>query len=299
MSNVKVLDCTLRDGGYINDWKFGCKNIKDIINNLERANIDIVEVGFIRNVESDKESSQFTSVEEIKEYITPKKPGILYAVMIEYHNHVENQIAAYDGTSVDLIRITFRRNEWEGTQKVVRKLMKKGYKVCVQPVGTALYDDYSILDLLKDVNEIKPYAFYLVDTLGTMYRYDMRKFFYLIDNNLSQDICLGFHSHNNLQMSFSNAQEMIQLNHQRTIIVDSSCYGMGRGVGNLATELFIDYINNNIEQRYSLVPVLKIVDKYLMPIYAEQRWGYDLPYFLSATVKCHPNYATYLMKKET
>lgn len=299
MSNVKVLDCTLRDGGYINDWKFGCKNIKDIINNLERANIDIVEVGFIRNVESDKESSQFTSVEEIKEYITPKKPGILYAVMIEYHNHVENQIAAYDGTSVDLIRITFRRNEWEGTKKVVRKLMKKGYKVCVQPVGTALYDDYSILDLLKDVNEIKPYAFYLVDTLGTMYRYDMRKFFYLIDNNLSQDICLGFHSHNNLQMSFSNAQEMIQLNHQRTIIVDSSCYGMGRGVGNLATELFIDYINNNIEQRYSLVPVLKIVDKYLMPIYAEQRWGYDLPYFLSATVKCHPNYATYLMKKET
>ncbi len=299
MSSIKVLDCTLRDGGYINDWKFGCDNIKEIIDNLVCANIDIIETGFIRNVECDKDSSIFTSVEDIREYITPKKPETLYAVMIEYHNHVEKQIATYDGTSVDIIRITFRRYEWEETKRVVKELMEKGYKVCIQPVGTATYDDQSILNLLKDVNEIKPYAFYLVDTLGMMYRHDMRKFFYLIDNNLSQDICLGFHSHNNLQMSFANAQEMIRLNRNRTIIVDTSCYGMGRGVGNLNTELFIDYINNNIEQRYSLIPVLKIVDKYLMPIYAEQRWGYDLPYFLSATAKCHPNYATYLMKKET
>lgn len=299
MSKVKVLDCTLRDGGYINNWEFGHKNIRGIIDNLVSANIDIVETGFIRNIEHDEDSSVFTSVEDIKEYITPKKPGVLYAVMIEYHNHVENQITPYDGTSVDLIRITFRRKEWEGTKKVVKELIEKGYKICVQPVGTATYDDQSLLNLLKDVNELKPYAFYLVDTLGMMYRHDMRKFFYLIDNNLSQDICLGFHSHNNLQMSFANAQEMIRLNHQRTIIVDSSCYGMGRGVGNLTTELFIDYINNNIEQRYSLVPVLNIVDKYLMPIYAEQRWGYDLPYFLSATVKCHPNYAAHLVKKET
>ena len=247
MNNVKILDCTLRDGGYINDWKFGHNNIKGIINNLVSANIDIVETGFIRNVEYDKDTSVFTSIDDIKEYITPKKKNVLYAVMIEYHNHVENQIAPYDGSSADIIRITFRRKEWEGTKKVVKELMEKGYKVCVQPVGTATYDDQSLLNLLRDVNEIKPYAFYLVDTLGMMYRHDMRKFFYLIDNNLSQDICLGFHSHNNLQMSFANAQELIRLNHQRTIIVDSSCYGMGRGVGNLTTELFADYINNNIE----------------------------------------------------
>lgn len=299
MDNVKILDCTLRDGGYINNWEFGHRNIKGIIENLVSANIDIVETGFIRNVEYDENSSVFTSVEDIKQYISPKKEGVLYAVMIEYHNHVENQISPYDGSSVDVIRITFRRKEWEGTKKVVKELMEKGYKVCVQPVGTATYDDQSLLNLLRDVNEIKPYAFYLVDTLGMMYRHDMRKFFYLIDNNLSQDICLGFHSHNNLQMSFANAQEMVRLDHQRTIIVDSSCYGMGRGVGNLTTELFADYINNNVEQKYSLIPLLNIVDKYLMPIYAEQRWGYDLPYFLSATAKCHPNYAAHLMKKET
>ena len=100
-------------------------------------------------------------------------------------------------------------------------------------------------------------------------------------------------------MSFANAQEMIRLNRERTIIIDSSCYGMGRGVGNLATELITDYINNNLGQKYSLTPILNIVDKYIMPIYAQQRWGYDLPYFLSATYKCHPNYAAHLIRKET
>lgn len=299
MNKVMILDCTLRDGGYINNWKFGADNIKGIISNLVSANIDVIETGFIRNVKSDTDSSVFSSVEDIKEYIYPKKEGTLYAVMIEYHNHVEGQITPYDGNSIDVIRVTFRRKEWDGAKKVVKELIAKGYKVCVQPVGTATYDDQSLLNLLKDINELKPYAFYLVDTLGMMYRHDMRKFFYLIDNNLSQDICLGFHSHNNLQMSFANAQEMVRLNHQRTIIIDSSCYGMGRGVGNLTTELFADYINNNVEQKYSLIPLLNIVDKYLMPIYAEQRWGYDLPYFLSATAKCHPNYAAHLLKKET
>lgn len=85
----------------------------------------------------------------------------------------------------------------------------------------------------------------------------------------------------------------------RNIIIDCSCYGMGRGVGNLNTELLIDYINKIHAQTYSMTPVLSVIEKYLMPIYTEHRWGYDLPYLLSASVNCHPNYASYLMKKET
>lgn len=299
MSNVKILDCTLRDGGYINNWNFGKNNIKSIIKNLNNANIDIIETGFLRPIEHDENSSVFNTVEQIKELISPKKSGALYTAMIENRNYSSLSLPKYDGTSIDVIRVTFRKTEWQDAKKTIKDIVSKGYKVCVQPVGSATYDDQSMLNLIRDVNEIKPYAFYIVDTLGMMYRNDMRKFFYLIDTNLSKDICLGYHSHNNLQMAFSNAQEMTRLNNQRTIILDSSCYGMGRGVGNLATELIVDYINNNIEQKYSLIPILNIVDKYLMPIYAEQRWGYDLPYFLSAIVKCHPNYASYLMKKET
>lgn len=299
MYSTKILDCTLRDGGYINNWKFGERVIKNIISNLEEARIDIIECGFIRKVGADIDSSVYSSMQQFAKVISPKKKNTLYAVMIEYHNHVEDLIPYYDGLGADIIRITFRRKEWKEAKHTVIELIEKGYHVCVQPVGTATYDDEELLNLIKDVNKIKPYAFYLVDTLGMMYRHDMRRFFYLIDNNLSRDISVGFHSHNNLQMSFANAQEMIRLANRRNIIIDSSCYGMGRGVGNLATELLADYINNTIGQNYSLMPILNIVDKYLMPIYAEQRWGYDLPYFIAATVKCHPNYAAYLMKKET
>lgn len=299
MKNVKVLDCTLRDGGYINNWEFGEENIKNIISNLVSANVDIIECGFIRNVERNEDSSVYNSMSQLSDVINHKAPNTLYAVMIEYHNRVENLIPEVDGNGADIIRITFRRREWTEARIAVKQLIQKGYKVCVQPVGTVSYDNESLIQLIKDVNELQPYAFYLVDTLGVMYIQDVKRLFSLIDNNLSKDICIGFHSHNNLQMSFANAQEMVTLANERNIIVDTSCYGMGRGVGNLATELFTDYINNHIEQRYSLTPILNIVEKYLMPFFAKQKWGYDLPYFLSATVKCHPDYAAYLLRRET
>ena len=297
--SVKVLDCTLRDGGYINNWLFGKSEIRSIISGLQESHVNIIECGFIRHEIYNPDRSVFCSMDQVRDALLPKEKGVLYSVMIEQHNHADDLIPMFDGTAADIIRVTFRRKEWDETKRTIASLIEKGYKVCVQPVGTAAYDDQSLISLLNDVNNLKPYAFYLVDTLGVMYRHDMRRMFYLIDQNLSSNIVLGFHSHNNLQMSFSNAQEIIRLAHKRSIIIDSSCYGMGRGVGNLATELILDYINNSIEQRYSLTPVLNIIDKYLMPIYAEHRWGYDLPYFLSGTMKCHPNYAAHLLRKET
>lgn len=300
MRNVRILDCTLRDGGYINDWQFGKHVITDIIGNLEDSGIDIIECGFLRPVKHKEDSSVFSSVSQIEKVKTPKKASSIFVAMIELNNFRPELLDEdYTGRSVDGIRLTFRKKEWEQAKIVGQEIIEKGYKLFIQPVGTCTYSDDELLPLLKDVNKLRPYAFYLVDTLGMMYRDDMRRFFYLIDNHLDQDICIGFHSHNNLQLSFANAQELIRLNQKRETIIDTSVYGMGRGVGNLATELFVDYINNNIEQRYSLIPILNIADKYLMPIYAKQRWGYDLPYFLSATVKCHPNYAAYLVHRQT
>ena len=119
MNNVKVLDCTLRDGGYINHWKFGKKTIKAIVDNLVSANIDIVETGFIRNVEYEENSSVFSSVDQIKEVITPKVQGTLYAAMIEQQNYDGNLISNYDGSSIDMIRLTFHKAEWEETKKTI------------------------------------------------------------------------------------------------------------------------------------------------------------------------------------
>lgn len=299
MSRISILDCTLRDGGYINQWEFGHSAIKDIISNLIMAGMDIVECGFMRDLPYSKDKSVFSCVSQIVPFITPKKAHTLYVAMIALGDISPEKILPYDGTSIDGIRLTFHKHEWNTAKEVAATLMDKGYKVFVQPVGTTSYSDAELLALIDDVNRLHPFAFYLVDTLGIMYRNDLLRFFYLIDHNLAQGIKVGFHSHNNLQLSFANAQELLRMNSVREIIIDSSVYGMGRGVGNLSSELLAEYINTNIEHRYAIMPLLTIAEKYLMSIYAEHRWGYDLPYFLSATVKCHPNYASYLLNKGT
>lgn len=299
MNKVSILDCTLRDGGYINQWKFGKEEINDIITGLTYAGIDIIECGFLRDVPYDPNQSVFSCVSQITPLIAPKQKNSMYVAMIALGDIAPEEILPNDGSSIDGIRLTFHKHEWEEAKRTATTLMEKGYRIFIQPVGTTSYSDAELLQLISDVNRLEPFAFYLVDTLGILYRHDLLRLFYLIDHNLNPTVKVGFHSHNNLQLSFSNAQELMRMNTKREIIIDASVYGMGRGVGNLATELLAEYINVNIVQKYRISHLLAIADRYLFSIYAEQRWGYDLPYFLSAVEKCHPNYAAYLLQKET
>ena len=110
---------------------------------------------------------------------------------------------------------------------------------------------------------------------------------------------MGYHSHNNLQMSFANAQKLLEYKTDRTLILDCSANGMGRGAGNLCTELILNYYNREYDSRYRVLPILETVDKYITAISLSNRWGYSCPYFLAAAQDCHPNYASYLMSKQT
>jgi 4-hydroxy 2-oxovalerate aldolase len=301
MNNIHILDCTLRDGGYINDWKFGERTIKNIIKKLSQSNIDIIECGLLKEVHYDCNRSLFDHVSQIKKYIEPKGKDIQYVAMIDQPYISIDKISDYDGTSIDGIRVTFHEDESEISEalNLSKQLIEKGYKVFIQPVGTTSYTDEKLLQLIHEVNQLNPYAFYLVDTLGIMYKNNLLRLFHLLDHNLAPSICIGFHSHNNLQLSFSNAQELMSLRTKRKIIIDSSVFGMGRGAGNLCTELISQYINENIEQKYYAIPLLEIVDEYLSLFCEQPKWGYSVPYFLAATNNCHPNYAAYLINKQT
>ena len=123
--------------------------------------------------------------------------------------------------------------------------------------------------------------------------------FNLVDGNLHKGIVLGFHSHNNLQMSFSNAQELLQIETEREIIIDASVFGMGRGAGNLNTELITRYINDNISLKYDVVQILEVLDTHIKPLSMHYKWGYDAAYYIAAVSNCHPNYASFLLNKQT
>ena len=299
MSKIMILDCTLRDGGYINEWSFGKRTIKKVISKLSKSKVDIIECGFIEEEDSDENKSLFNSVETIREYIEPKNENVMYVGMIAQPYISIDKISDCDGKSIDGIRVTFHENEIDEALIYGKQLMEKGYKVFIQPVGTTSYSDSSLLTLIEKVNDLKPYSFYLVDTLGIMYKNDLLRMFHLLDNNLNDSIAIGFQSHNNLQLSFSNAQELLTLHTRRSIIIDSSVLGMGRGAGNLCTELVTHYINENIEEKYDTIPLLEIVDEDLRNIFSEAKWGYSIPYYLAAVNGCHPNYASYLINKQT
>ena len=300
MIKIRLLDCTLRDGGYCNNWTFGKKNIHKIINGLLESNLDIIEVGYIsQREEFNIERTQYTSFEQVGQFIPVNREGRIFVGMINYGEYNIDDIPKYDGSSVEGIRVTFHKKERVEALEFCSRLKEKGYKVFVQGMVSLSYTDDEFLDLIKRVNLFKPYAFYIVDSFGMMKGKDMKRLFYTVEHNLSHDIFIGFHSHNNMQLAYSNCLNLASIETNRSIIIDASVYGMGRGAGNLNTELFIQYLNENHNGNYKLKPLLTIIDEILDDFHKENYWGYNLPNYISAKNNAHPNYAGFLVDKNT
>lgn len=300
MKRIQILDCTLRDGGYCNDCCFGFENEKKIINGLLEANIDIIECGFFLNeIEYVKGQTRFTTMDQIAEIIPADREGKMFVALADHGKFSPDMLPEYDGTSLDGLRVAFhKKNRIEGIEDC-KKVKEKGYKVFVQAMVSLLYTDEEFLDLIHRINELEPYVFYIVDSFGMMKRKDLVRLFYLVEHNLKKNIRIGFHSHNNMQLAYSNAQSLADLQTDRELIIDSSVYGMGRGAGNLNTELFVQYLNENADGKYLLKPLLTIIDEILNGFYQTNPWGYSLPNYLSAAHNAHPNYAGYLDDKNT
>ncbi|MFW6015947.1 MAG: aldolase catalytic domain-containing protein [bacterium] len=300
MNKIKILDCTLRDGGYINNWNFGKDNIKKIITKLEKSNIDIIECGFLtKNIKYDDNCSKFDKIDRICQIIEKGHISSLKVCMINYGEYDIDNIPSNKGKYIDGIRVAFHKKDVEKALEFCKAISSKGYKLFIQPMVSISYSDEEFLDLIYKVNKIKTYAFYIVDSFGVMKRNDLLRLYYLVDHNLDKDIYVGYHSHNNLQLAFSNAQSLVDLKTTRKLIIDSCVFGMGRGAGNLNTELFIDYLNNINGSNYKEQPLLQIIDQILAPIYLNNYWGYSLPHYISAFHNCHPNYASFLDDKST
>ena len=300
MNNVYILDCTLRDGGYCNQWNFEYSNIKKIISCLIESNVEIVECGFLTDsINYERDKSKFTDLSQLEDIIPENRENKLFVLMVNYGDYDLNSLPVYDGKTIDGIRIAFHKNDVVGAIEDCKIIKNKGYKVFVQPMVSLSYYDEDFLKLIKKVNDFEPYAFYIVDSFGMMKSKDLTRLFYMIEHNLNEKVLIGFHSHNNMQLAYSNAQTLVSLRTNRNLIIDCSIYGMGRGAGNLNTELFIDFLNDNYCKRYKLKPILTIIDDVLNMFYQRKYWGYSLPNYISASYNAHPNYAIYLDAKRT
>lgn len=295
--NVELLDCTLRDGAYIVDSKFGENAIRGIIKKLQDANVEIIECGWLKNTPHVKGSSFYHVPEDLKQYLSRKSDHTVYTVMIDWDRYDVELLPENDGSSIDAVRIVFPHGRHREGIKVGEAIKRKGYQIFFQAANTLAYSDEELVELAQDMNEVKPVALSLVDTFGAMYEDDLERIAGVLDRELLPQIKLGFHSHNNQQLSFALSMSFVKMfkEKERRIIVDASLNGMGRGAGNTPTELIVNYLNQN-SYNYEMDSVMDAIDIYMEYFRENYEWGYSTPYFIAGMYCCHVNNIAYLLK---
>lgn len=303
MKNVKLLDCTLRDGGRIINCAFSDEQIKGISRGLTNANIDIVELGFLRsNCEYKGNSTFFTELDQLKPFIPEKKGNTMYVAFSDYGKEYGmwdfSRIKPRDKDGIDGFRVGFRKKDLKAALDTFKIVKDNGYTLFIQGVESLSYSDLEMLQAIEIINEIHPYSFGIVDTYGAMYKDDVLRFFSLLDHNLDEDIAIDFHSHNNMQLSFSFAQEVVEASRGvRPIIIDTTLEGLGKGTGNLNTELMVDYLNRKKYYTYDEDVIFDTIDEYIEWIKKDYTWEYQIPYFMAGIYSSHANNIIYLQDK--
>ena len=276
---IKVLDCTLRDGGYVNNWKFGSENIQRIIVLLLAAGIDYIECGFLQDTDYHPDKTIFTDPKQLPS-------GNNLCLMINYPAEILPE------QSDVILRVAFKKKDLKSAIEYCKTLKTKGHKLFINPMVTDSYTEDELIDLIEEVNEIEPIALTIADTIGEMTSDDIENLFRIINSRLRENIAICFHSHNNIQMSFANAQKLIEICKNRDLIIDSSIFGMGRGAGNLCTELITRHLG-----KYNMSDIMTVSRDYIMPIYEKHPWGCSAESYLGAINHCHPNYVKFLSDK--
>lgn len=301
MRKLNLLDCTLRDGGYVNDWEFGHSVITGTYKRLDVAGVDFIEVGFLddsRSFDINRTIAPNTDCyNEIFKNVSKK--NAIPVAMIDYGTCSIDHIGECSSSFIDGIRVIFKKDKIDEALPFCKAIKDKGYKLFIQAISITSYSDAEMLEYVQKINNIKPFAFSIVDTYGLLDKKTLTNYFNLIDNNLDLEIRVGYHAHNNFQLAFSNSMEFLALDTKRELVVDSTVYGMGKSAGNCASELISMHMNQKYGYDYDVSQFLEIFDTDLMAVYQKHYWGYQYNFYISAMQNCHPNYVQYLLDKKT
>ena len=294
--NIEVLDCTLRDGGYVNKWDFDIKVARETYRALSKAGVDIVELGY-HGTEKYFEASKyglfrFCSAQTVDE-VTKGIDGARLALMVDLGKFEVEDLKQYKNSKVSIIRIAFHKNKLKEAFEKITDIRQLGFKVSVNLMGYANYTEEEKSLAVDLMQRYKPDYVYFADTYGSLFPDEVEALFRKADP--IPGVVYGFHPHNNLQMGFADSLAAIKGGAK---IVDSSIFGMGRGAGNLPTEIMISYLQQSRPEKYNCIPVLNLIDKYFSELHKEHDWGYGLPYMISGIKSCHPDYATNLVARK-
>ena len=301
MRNRYLLDCTLRDGGYINDWEFGHDNILNIFERVVASGVDVIEIGFLDDRRTfDMNRSIMPDTDSIgRIYGGLDRKGVMVVGMIDYGTCDISNIKPCGESFIDGIRVIFKKPKMHAAMEYCRQLKELGYKVFSQLVSVTVYSDDDLKEIAGIANEIKPYALSMVDTYGLLNPTELKHIMDVLDVNLDPDIILGFHAHNNFQLGYVNATTALDYDSDRDILVDGTLYGMGKSAGNAPLELVGMYMNEHYGKEYVITEMQEAISTSVMDFQKRSPWGYQLFYYIAASNRVHPDYVSYLMNKRT
>lgn len=300
MQYMKLLDCTLRDGAYLVDKDFGKENIAGIIEGLVKAKIDFIEIGFFQNEGFGEGKTVYLNSEAALQYVPKEKKNSRFTVLADCSRYDVSNLDRCVGNSIDAVRECFFKSEVNKAIDNCRVIKAKGYMLFVQPVDILGYSDRELLDLIDMVNDVEPYCISIVDTFGSMYQEDLHRVLELMHHNLLPSIRIGFHSHNNMQLSNALSQEFLRwAKGKREVIIDGTLAGMGRGAGNTPTELIAQYMVSKMHAGYDIDTILDLLDTYMENIKSRCTWGYSTQYFVAGSLGAHVNNIKFLTEKNS
>ena len=290
--DIKVMDCTLRDGGLVNNFRFTDEFVKDLYNANIKAGVDYMEFGYKASKEvfdvKDFGPWKFCDEESIRRIVGDNNSDLKISVMSDVgRTDYKNDIIDRKDSVIDMVRTACYIHQIPTAIEMIEDAKSKGYETTVNIMAVSKVNDEDLDDGLELLGKCGVDVIYLVDSFGAFYPEQIKR---LSDKYLEigakYNKTIGIHAHNNQQLAFANTIEALR---NGVNFLDSTVSGMGRGAGNCYTESLLGFLRN---PKYNLVPVMDFVEKHMDRIREEGAvWGYDIPYLLTGVLNAHPRSA--------
>ncbi|MDY3205659.1 MAG: aldolase catalytic domain-containing protein [Arcobacter sp.] len=288
--DIKVFDCTIRDGGLVNNYHFSDEFVKAHYETCVAAGVDYMEIG--KNVSPTIMSVDefgpwnFCKEEDIRRIVGENNTDMKIAVMADIGRSLKEELIPKKDSVVDMIRIATYIHQIPAAIELIEDAHAKGYETTVNIMAISKSFDDELDEVLAQLAKTPVDVIYIADSFGSFYPEQIKK---LTDKYLKVAKAtgkqIGIHAHNNLQLAYANTLESMIYG---ASFLDVTISGLGRGAGNCPLELLIGFLKN---PKYKLMPVLKFIEEYIVPLEKELDWGYSISYMLTGQLNEHPRAA--------
>jgi 4-hydroxy 2-oxovalerate aldolase len=295
---IKVLDCTIRDGGLANDSYFTLETVRGVYKACCEAHIDYVELGYRNSKEMFSPDEfgpwRFCDEDLLKRVVEGiENPGTKVAVMQDAHKASAADLLPKDQSVVDMVRVATYVKDIDKAIALENAAHDLGYETAVNIMSISVESDWELDPAIEQIGkETHAKACYVVDSFGALYSEQVDYFVAKYQKLLPENVEVGVHFHNNQQLAFANTIEGII---RGANFLDSTIYGLGRAAGNCPTELLLGFLKN---PKFNIRPILDCVADTILPLQKDIQWGYMVPHMISGILNQHPRAAMAMLKSK-